>query len=228
MRWQVEWPMADAFKRKEGSVWRRARQTALRTLHSANLPVRSARSNKSGSTVVVPSELMPTAIDATMRHGMGGARRQSPLRGWACAQVAGECRHHGGGRPRPGLQRATALRCTHVPRRARPHALLAPRSFLVAQAQPSSRVTSSWLGLALISGQDVEGNWHTGTLTAAADDVCAVAIMSVVGIIRVSIHYHISYFTPAKLHVCTHHTTTSLPTTVFSQVSFSFAFIPSS
>jgi acyl-coenzyme A thioesterase PaaI-like protein len=75
----------------------------------------------------------------------------------------------------------------------------------------------------------VEGNWHTGAIVAAVDYVCAMAIMSVEGIMEVSVHYNISYFTSAKLHVCTHHTTTSLPTTVFSPVSFSLAFIlPSS
>ncbi|KAL5678284.1 hypothetical protein ACJX0J_014415, partial [Zea mays] len=47
---------------------------------------------------------------------------------------------------------------------------------------------------------DVEGNWHAGAIVAAADDVCAAAIMSVEGIIKVSIHYDISYFTTAKLH----------------------------
>ncbi|ONM21652.1 uncharacterized protein [Zea mays] len=47
---------------------------------------------------------------------------------------------------------------------------------------------------------DAEGNWHAGAIAAAADDVCAAAIMSVEGIIKVSIHYDISYFTTAKLH----------------------------
>ncbi|KAF8733513.1 hypothetical protein HU200_014813 [Digitaria exilis] len=47
---------------------------------------------------------------------------------------------------------------------------------------------------------DAEGNWHTGAIAAAADDVCAAAIMSVEGIIKVSVHYDISYFSPAKLH----------------------------
>jgi hypothetical protein len=83
--------------------------------------------------------------------------------------------------------------------------------------------------LALIIGQDAEGNWHTGTIVVVVDHVCTMAIMFVEGIIEVSVHYDISYFTPAKLHLCTHHTTTSLPTTVFSTVSFNFAFIlPSS
>jgi len=49
--------------------------------------------------------------------------------------------------------------------------------------------------------QDAEGNWHTGAIAAATDDVCAAAIMSVEGIIKVSVHYDISYFAPAKLHV---------------------------
>ncbi|XP_039845809.1 acyl-coenzyme A thioesterase 13-like isoform X2 [Panicum virgatum] len=48
--------------------------------------------------------------------------------------------------------------------------------------------------------QDAEGNWHTGAIAAATDDVCAAAIMSVEGIIKVSVHYDISYFAPAKLH----------------------------
>ncbi|XP_040378333.1 uncharacterized protein LOC102699642 isoform X2 [Oryza brachyantha] len=47
---------------------------------------------------------------------------------------------------------------------------------------------------------DAEGNWHPGAIAAAADDVCAAAIMSVEGIIKVSVHYDISYFSPAKYH----------------------------
>ncbi|KAL6874679.1 hypothetical protein ACP4OV_013344 [Aristida adscensionis] len=47
---------------------------------------------------------------------------------------------------------------------------------------------------------DAEGNWHAGAIAAAADDVCAAAILSVEGIIKVSVHYDISYFSPAKLH----------------------------
>ncbi|KAL6627007.1 hypothetical protein ACP70R_030733 [Stipagrostis hirtigluma subsp. patula] len=47
---------------------------------------------------------------------------------------------------------------------------------------------------------DTEGNWQPGAIAAAADDVCAAAIMSVEGIIKVSVHYDISYFSPAKLH----------------------------
>ncbi|XP_047061534.1 uncharacterized protein LOC124668435 [Lolium rigidum] len=35
---------------------------------------------------------------------------------------------------------------------------------------------------------------------AAGGDVCAAAIMSVEGIIKVSVHYDISYFVPAKHH----------------------------
>ncbi|OEL31844.1 hypothetical protein BAE44_0007138 [Dichanthelium oligosanthes] len=31
---------------------------------------------------------------------------------------------------------------------------------------------------------DAEGNWHTGAIAAAADDVCAAAIMSIEGIIK--------------------------------------------
>jgi hypothetical protein len=67
-----------------------------------------------------------------------------------------------------------------------------------------------------------------GAIAAVANDVCTVAIMSFKGIIKVSVHYDISYFTLTKLHVCTHHTNTSLPTTISSLVSSSFAFIPSS
>ena len=49
--------------------------------------------------------------------------------------------------------------------------------------------------------QDAEGNWHAGAIAAAVDDVCAAAIISVEGIIKVSVHYDISYFAPAKHHV---------------------------
>ncbi|WVZ72931.1 hypothetical protein U9M48_021313 [Paspalum notatum var. saurae] len=68
------------------------------------------------------------------------------------------------------------------------------------------RVTLAERGRALCSLRvqphltDAEGNWHTGAIAAAADDVCAAAIMSVEGIIKVSVHYDISYFSPAKLH----------------------------
>jgi hypothetical protein len=41
-----------------------------------------------------------------------------------------------------------------------------------------------------------------GTITTVADDVCVAAIMSVEGIIKVSV-YDISYFAQAKLHVHT-------------------------
>lgn len=47
---------------------------------------------------------------------------------------------------------------------------------------------------------DADGNWHAGAIAAAVDDVCAAAIMSVEGIIKVSVHYDISYFAPAKHH----------------------------
>ena len=68
-----------------------------------------------------------------------------------------------------------------------------------------------------------------GSNLAAVDHVCAMAIMSVDGIIELFVHCDISYFAPAMLHVCTQHITTSLPTSVFSLVSFSFTFIlPSS
>ncbi|KAM0877088.1 hypothetical protein ACQ4PT_035737 [Festuca glaucescens] len=43
---------------------------------------------------------------------------------------------------------------------------------------------------------DAEGNWHAGAIAAAMDDVCAAAIMSVEGIIKVSV----SYFALAKHH----------------------------
>lgn len=68
------------------------------------------------------------------------------------------------------------------------------------------RVTLAERGRALCSLRvpahltDAEGNWHTGAIAAAADDVCAAAIMSVEGIIKVSVHYDISYFASAKLN----------------------------
>jgi hypothetical protein len=89
----------------------------------------------------------------------------------------------------------------HLTVRASP-SLLPPSPAL---AETKGRVTGSWLG-SPAPGQDAEGNWHAGAIAAAADDVCAAAIMSVEGIIKVSVHYDISYFTPAKLHVRTHDT----------------------
>jgi hypothetical protein len=52
-----------------------------------------------------------------------------------------------------------------------------------------------------IGAQHAEGNWHAGAIAAAADDVYTAAIMFVEGIIKVSVHYDISYFAQAKLHV---------------------------
>ena len=54
-------------------------------LYTANLPVSPARSNKSGSSVVIRSELKkPTAIDATLRHDMDGGPAAEP-QAWMAA-----------------------------------------------------------------------------------------------------------------------------------------------
>jgi hypothetical protein len=136
-------------------------------------------------------------------------------------QVAGGRRRQGRRDRRPGVQRAAALRRARGDRRARTRALLAPgvrpphRTFprhvssscsilplsltlcVLGPDEPWNRFLV-WLCL-----QDAEGNWHTGAIAAAADDVCVAAIMSVEGIIKVSVNFDVSYFSPAKLHVRT-------------------------
>ncbi|KAJ3701016.1 hypothetical protein LUZ61_004721 [Rhynchospora tenuis] len=47
---------------------------------------------------------------------------------------------------------------------------------------------------------DENGNWHTGSIAAAIDDVGAAAIVSVDGIIKVSVQFDVSYFSPAKFN----------------------------
>ncbi|KAJ3694533.1 hypothetical protein LUZ60_010013 [Juncus effusus] len=47
---------------------------------------------------------------------------------------------------------------------------------------------------------DGEGNWQTGAIAAAMDDVGAAAIVSLHGIIKVSVQFDISYFSYAKLN----------------------------
>ena len=110
----------------------RARQTALRTLQSANLPVRSARSNKSGSSVVIRSELKkPTAIDATLRHGMGGGTAAEPP-AWMAAATR-KWLENAGATAEGALDRAfnvLPLSGVHV----LPCALLAPRVALPSSA----------------------------------------------------------------------------------------------
>jgi hypothetical protein len=179
------------------SVWRRARQTA------------DSQTNKSGSQCGHPRHNI-------RQHGCGGATGVDVRRG---AQVAGERLRHSGGRPGSGLQRAAALRRARVSLAERGRTLysLCVPPHLTVRASPSllppiPALTETrscdrfltWLSPSPAPGQDAEGNWDAGAIAAAADDVCAVAIMSVEGIVKVSVHYDISYFTPAKLHVRTH------------------------
>ncbi|XP_065868303.1 uncharacterized protein [Euphorbia lathyris] len=47
---------------------------------------------------------------------------------------------------------------------------------------------------------DETGNWQVGALATLIDDVGATAIYSLVGHIKVSLDFSISYFSPAKIH----------------------------
>ncbi|KAJ4818319.1 Thioesterase superfamily protein [Rhynchospora pubera] len=47
---------------------------------------------------------------------------------------------------------------------------------------------------------DENGNWQTGSIAAVIDDVGAAAIVSVDGIIKVSVQFDISYFYPAEFN----------------------------
>ncbi|KAH7867364.1 hypothetical protein Vadar_032511 [Vaccinium darrowii] len=46
---------------------------------------------------------------------------------------------------------------------------------------------------------DKDGNWHTGAIAVLIDDVAAAAICSMVGHIKVSVSFNISYFSTAKI-----------------------------
>ncbi|WCJ40803.1 Thioesterase superfamily protein [Euphorbia peplus] len=47
---------------------------------------------------------------------------------------------------------------------------------------------------------DENGNWEAGALATLIDDVGASAIYSLVGHIKVSLDFSISYYSPAKIH----------------------------
>ncbi|KAF3319795.1 acyl-coenzyme A thioesterase 13 [Carex littledalei] len=47
---------------------------------------------------------------------------------------------------------------------------------------------------------DENGNWHTGSIAAAIDDVCAAAIVSADGILKISVDFNLSYFSHAKFN----------------------------
>ncbi|EES15320.1 acyl-coenzyme A thioesterase 13 isoform X2 [Sorghum bicolor] len=44
---------------------------------------------------------------------------------------------------------------------------------------------------------DAEGRWHAGAIAAAADNVCAAAVFTVLGADVVTVQYGLSYFSPA-------------------------------
>lgn len=46
---------------------------------------------------------------------------------------------------------------------------------------------------------DKDGNWHAGAIAVLIDDVAAAAICSMVGHIKVSVSFNISYFSTAKI-----------------------------
>ncbi|XP_038986179.1 uncharacterized protein LOC113463491 isoform X1 [Phoenix dactylifera] len=49
-----------------------------------------------------------------------------------------------------------------------------------------------------ISAQDGEGNWQAGAIGTMMDDVGAAAIMTTEGLIKVSVQFDISYFSPVR------------------------------
>lgn len=46
---------------------------------------------------------------------------------------------------------------------------------------------------------DKDGNWHAGAIAVLIDDVAAATICSVLGLIKVSVSFNISYFSTAKI-----------------------------
>ncbi|XP_020574986.1 acyl-coenzyme A thioesterase 13-like [Phalaenopsis equestris] len=46
---------------------------------------------------------------------------------------------------------------------------------------------------------DEEGNWHPGAIATVIDDIGAASIMSVVGEIKISVDFSISFFSRAKI-----------------------------
>ncbi|KAG1330423.1 Acyl-coenzyme A thioesterase 13 [Cocos nucifera] len=49
-----------------------------------------------------------------------------------------------------------------------------------------------------VSAQDGEGNWQAGAMATVMDDVGAAAIMTTEGLIKISVQFDISYFSPAR------------------------------
>lgn len=49
--------------------------------------------------------------------------------------------------------------------------------------------------------QDAEGSWHTGAIAAVVDCVCSAVVHTVVGAPTATVHYSLSYFSPADRDV---------------------------
>ncbi|KAG0454617.1 hypothetical protein HPP92_023597 [Vanilla planifolia] len=73
-------------------------------------------------------------------------------------------------------------------------------------AIPGLRISSIAAGRVLCSFRvptslaDGEGNWHSGAIATLMDDVCAAAIMSIVGVIKISVDFSISFFSHARIN----------------------------
>ncbi|XP_021312732.1 uncharacterized protein LOC8077570 isoform X2 [Sorghum bicolor] len=48
---------------------------------------------------------------------------------------------------------------------------------------------------------DAEGSWHTGAIAAVVDCVCSAVVHTVVGAPTATVHYSLSYFSPADRDV---------------------------
>lgn len=48
-----------------------------------------------------------------------------------------------------------------------------------------------------LRAQDADGRWHAGAIAAAVDNMCATAIFTVEGAPTFTVHYALSYFSPA-------------------------------
>ncbi|KAF8696369.1 hypothetical protein HU200_037278 [Digitaria exilis] len=84
-----------------------------------------------------------------------------------------------------------------------PDASESERQTLSSMVMPGARVSLAEPGRVVCSLRvrapltDADGRWHAGAIAAAVDNVCSAVVFTVVGEPTVTVHYSLSYFSPA-------------------------------
>nr|CAB3474203.1 unnamed protein product [Digitaria exilis] len=78
-----------------------------------------------------------------------------------------------------------------------PDASESERQALSSMVMPGARVSLAEPGRVVCSLRDTDGRWHAGAIAAAVDNVCSSVVFTVVGEPTATVHYSLSYFSPA-------------------------------